>query len=156
MVIIPDARDVVRTSPNSAVVAELQGDSERARADDVTRVAEVTSRGGGSSTARSCSPKNRSSFHGDERALLAGDRWWCSGVGQRPESVGDATTVAGDSCMHSEAGGDGASSTGVADEMRGDMRWTAGEVPDVERPCDCECEFSSMGASPRGAGLADL
>lgn len=28
--------------------------------------------------------------------------------------------------------------------------------PDVERPCDCDCEFSSMGASPGGAGLAAL
>ena len=130
-----------------------QGVSERARGDDVIGVTEVTSRGGGSSTARSCSPKNRSSLHGDDRGLLAGDRRCCSGVGHRPESVGDASTVTGDSCMRSDTG-DGASSTGVADEMRGDKRCTAGEVPELEWPCDCECEYSSIGSSPRGVGLA--
>jgi len=94
------------------------------RVDDVTGAA---SRGGGS-------PKNRSSFQGDERGLpaaAAGDGRRCSGVGQRPESVGD-TAARGDGGTRSETGGDGASSTGVADETRGDMRWTGDVRPDVE------------------------
>lgn len=138
MVIIPDApRGAGWTPPNSAGVAGLtQGERDRERGDDVaarggSRVDDVTgaaaaSRGGGS-------PKNRSSFQGDERGLpaAAGDVRRCSGVGQRPESVGD-TAARGDGGTRSETGGDGASSTGVADETRGDMRWTGDVRPDVE------------------------
>jgi len=96
----------------------------------------MTSRRGGSrvdDVTGGGSPKNRSSFQGDERGLpaAAGDGRRCSGVGQRPESVGD-TAARGDGGTRSETGGDGASSTGVADETRGDMRWTGDVRPDVE------------------------